>query len=100
MAIFGWGFSVYRKPTSAPTDAYEIHVVGRQWMWTFQYDTGRTTTNEIYVPTNRPVKLIMTSEDVLHAFFIPSFRIKQDVVPGMYTSIWFEATVPGKHQVF
>lgn len=100
LMIFAWGYSIYHSMTQAPPDAYEIRVLGRQWLWTFQYDNGRTTTGEVFVPMNRPVKLIMTSEDVLHGFFIPNFRIKQDVVPGMYTSIWFMATVPGKHQVF
>jgi cytochrome c oxidase subunit 2 len=100
MVIFGWGFSVYRDMTVAPTNAYEIRVIGKQWLWQFQYDHGVTTTNEMYAPLGRPVKLIMTSEDVLHSFFIPNFRVKQDVVPGMYTSVWFEATVPGKHQVY
>lgn len=100
LMIFGWGYSVYQSMTQAPSDAYEIRVLGKQWLWTFQYDNGRTTVGEVYVPMNRPVKLIMTSEDVLHGFFIPNFRIKQDVVPGMYTSLWFSATVPGKHQVF
>jgi cytochrome c oxidase subunit 2 len=100
MVIFAWGFSVYHAMTAAPTDAYEIKVIGKQWLWQFQYDNGTTTTAELYVPINRPVKLVMTSEDVLHSFFIPNFRVKQDVVPGMYTSVWFEARVPGKHQVF
>lgn len=100
MIIFGWGYSVYHDMTQAPPDAYEIRVIGKQWLWQFQYDDGRMTTGELYVPLNRPVKLIMTSEDVIHSFFVPNFRIKQDVVPGMYTSVWFEATVPGKHQVF
>ncbi|MFZ9594925.1 MAG: cytochrome c oxidase subunit II [Bdellovibrionia bacterium] len=100
MGIFVWGYSVYHSMKSAPSDAYEIRVLGKQWLWTFQYDDGRTTVNEVYVPVNRPVKLVMTSEDVLHGFFVPNFRIKQDVVPGMYSSIWFTATVPGKHQVF
>lgn len=100
LMIFGWGWSVYRDMTQAPADAYEIHVIGRQWSWTFQYDNGKTTVAELYVPVNRPVKLVMTSEDVIHSFFVPNFRVKQDVVPGMYTSVWFEATIPGKHQVF
>jgi cytochrome c oxidase subunit 2 len=100
LMIFGWGYSVYHQMTAAPTDAYEIRVIAKQWLWQFQYDNGRTTTAELYVPLNRPVKLIMTSQDVLHSFFVPNFRIKQDVVPGMYTSIWFEAKVPGRHQVF
>ncbi len=100
MVIFGWGYSVYVKMTQAPSDAYEVRVIGKQWLWQFQYDDGRTTINELYVPVNKPVKLIMTSEDVIHSFFIPNFRVKQDVVPQMYSSVWFQATIPGKHQVF
>jgi cytochrome c oxidase subunit II len=100
LVIFGWGYVVYRNMIHAPTDAYEIKVIGRQWNWTFQYANGKSTLNEFYFPVNKPVKLVMTSSDVLHSFFIPNFRVKQDVVPGMYTSVWFEATVPGKHQVF
>ncbi|MEO5968633.1 MAG: cytochrome c oxidase subunit II [Bdellovibrionia bacterium] len=100
MIIFVWGYSVYHSMKQAPSDAYEVRVIGKQWLWTFQYDNGRTTVGEVFVPMNRPVKLVMTSEDVLHGFFIPNFRIKQDVVPGMYTSIWFTATVPGKHQAY
>ena len=100
LGIFVWGYSVYHGMTQAPSDAYEVRVTGKQWLWTFQYDNGRTTVGEVFVPMNRPVKFIMTSEDVLHGFFIPNFRIKQDVVPGMYTSIWFTATVPGKHQAY
>jgi cytochrome c oxidase subunit II len=100
MIIFAWGYAVYHRMTQTPSDAYEVRVIGKQWLWTFQYDNGRTTINELYVPINRPVKLIMTSEDVLHSFFIPNFRVKQDVVPGIYSSVWFEATVPGKHQVY
>jgi len=100
LVIFGWGYVVYRNMVQAPADAYEVRVIGKQWLWTFQYDNGRTTVGEVFVPMNRPVKFIMTSEDVLHSFFIPNFRVKQDVVPGMYSSVWFTATVPGKHQVF
>jgi cytochrome c oxidase subunit 2 len=100
MVIFGWGYVVYNKMTQSPTDAYEVRVIGKQWLWQFQYDDGRTTVNELYVPANRPVKLIMTSEDVIHSFFIPNFRVKQDVVPGMYSSVWFNTTMPGRHQVF
>jgi cytochrome c oxidase subunit 2 len=100
MIIFGWGYSVYHSMTQSPPDAFEVRVVGKQWLWTFQYDDGRVTTNEVFVPLNQPVKFIMSSEDVLHSFFVPSFRVKQDVVPGMYSSVWFTPTVPGKHQVF
>jgi cytochrome c oxidase subunit 2 len=100
LMIFGWGWVVYRDMTQVPADAYEIRVIGRQWNWQFQYDNGSSLVGQLVVPMNRPVKLVMTSEDVLHDFFIPNFRIKQDVVPGMYTSVWFEAKVPGKHQVY
>lgn len=100
MVIFAWGYVVYDRMVRAPSDAMEIRVIAKQWLWQFQYDNGRTTVGELYVPLNKPVKLLMTSTDVLHSFFIPNFRVKQDVVPGMYTSVWFEATVPGKHQVF
>lgn len=100
MVIFGWGYSVYRKMTQAPADSYEIRVVAKQWLWQFQYPNGQITVGDLYVPMNRPIKLIMTSEDVLHSFFVPNFRVKQDVVPGIYTSVWFEAKMPGKHQVF
>ena len=100
LAIFGWGYVVYNDMTRAPRDAMEIRVVAKQWLWQFQYEDGRMTTNELFVPINTPVKLVMSSQDVLHDFFVPNFRIKQDVVPGMYTSVWFQATVPGAHQVF
>jgi len=100
MVIFVWGWQVYKSMTRAPYNAMEIRVLGKQWAWSFQYDNGKTLTNEIYVPQNQPVKLIMTSEDVLHSFFVPNFRVKSDVVPGLYTSVWFEAKVPGEHHVF
>ena len=100
LVIFGWGYSIYHSMTQPPADAMEVRVIGKQWMWTFQYEDGRTSVGELFVPVNQPVKLVMTSEDVLHSFFVPNFRVKQDVVPGMYTSVWFTATVPGKHQVF
>lgn len=100
MVIFGWGYQVYHKMVNAPSDAYEIRVVGKQWLWQFQYDNGTSTINELYVPGNRPVKLIMSSQDVLHSMFIPAFRVKQDVVPGMYTSVWFEAKILGRHHLF
>jgi cytochrome c oxidase subunit 2 len=100
LAIFAWGWSVYTKMVQAPGDAYEIRVVARKWVWQFQYPDGRINSEELVVPVDRPIKLIMSSEDVVHSFFVPNFRIKQDVVPGMYTTVWFEATIPGKHQIF
>lgn len=98
--FFGWGYYIYNKMTEAPSNAIEIKVVGKKWSWAFQYEDGRVTNNEVFVPLNQPVRFLMSSEDVLHSMFIPNFRVKQDVVPGLYTSIWFEATVPGKHQIF
>lgn len=100
LGIFAWGYSIYRDMTTPPSDAMEIHVIGKQWLWQFQYENGKTTIGEVFVPLNKPVKLVMTSQDVLHSVFIPSFRIKQDVVPGMYTSLWFEAKIPGRHQLY
>lgn len=100
LIIFGWGWSVYTNMVHAPSDAMEVRVIGKQWLWTFQYDDGRTEASKLVVPLGKPIKLLMSSQDVLHSFFIPNFRVKQDVVPGMYTSVWFEAKVPGEHQVF
>jgi cytochrome c oxidase subunit 2 len=99
MVIFVWGYFVYVDMIHAPSNALEVRVIGKQWNWTYQYEDGRTTSN-LFVPANRAVKLIMTSEDVLHSYFIPNFRVKQDVVPGMYTSVWFNTSIPGKHHVF
>ena len=98
--IFFWGWAVYKDMIQAPAGAMEIRVVGKQWLWNFQYDDGRITTNELFVPLNKPVKLIMSSEDVIHSFFVPNFRVKQDVVPGMFTSLWFQPKIAGRHQVY
>lgn len=98
--IFFWGLYVYQDLRKVPSDAYEVNVVGRQWLWNFEYTNGRKTMNELVVPKNKPVKLIMTSEDVIHSFFVPNFRLKQDVVPGMYTYISFNATMNGEHPIY
>ena len=100
MVAFAWGWVVYKEVRTPPKDSLEIQVYGQKWNWEFAYKNGRKTTNELYVPKNRPVKLIMTSRDVLHSFYIPTFKIKQDVVPGIYTFIWFKANHEGKFQVF
>ena len=97
---FVWGWILYYDLRTPPEDSLEVHVYGQMWSWDFVYKNGRKTTNELYVPVNKSVKLIMTSRDVLHSFYIPTFRIKQDVVPGMYTSLWFKANRKGKFQVF
>jgi len=100
MVIFGWGWVVYHEMRTMPQNAFEVHVVGQKWYWDFLYKSGRKTSGEIFVPVGEPVKLIMTSRDVIHSFFTPAFRIKQDVVPGMYTTLWFQATKVGDFQVF
>ena len=100
MLAFVWGWLLYKDVRTAPADSLEIQVYGQKWSWEFVYKNGRKTTNELFVPVNRPVKLIMTSRDVIHSFYIPTFKIKQDVVPGIYTYLWFSANHEGKFQVF
>jgi cytochrome c oxidase subunit II len=100
MVMFFWGASIYASLTRAPDDALEVHVVGRQWMWKVQHMEGRREINELHIPVGRPVKVVMTSEDVIHSFFVPAFRTKQDAVPGRYTMTWFEATKPGTYHLF
>src|SRR3981189_267513 len=100
MTMFAWGASVYFEQYSPPKNAIEIYVVGKQWMWKIQHSTGQREINELHIPVGRKVKLIMTTEEVIHDFFVPAFRIKADVVPGRYTSEWFEATKPGTYHLF
>jgi cytochrome c oxidase subunit II len=100
MTIFLGGAVVYFNQYRAPADAMEIYVVGKQWMWKLQHQTGQREINELHIPVGRKIKLTMTTEDVLHDFSVPAFRTKADVVPGRYTSIWFEATKPGKYHLY
>lgn len=101
LAIFGWGAALYFKMYgSAPRDALEVYVVGKQWMWHIQHPTGQREINELHIPAGRPIKLTMTTEDVIHSFYIPDFRVKKDVVPGRYTTMWIEATRPGRYRLF
>jgi cytochrome c oxidase subunit 2 len=100
MIMFLWGARLYFAWASPPADALEIHVVGKQWMWYFQHPEGQREINELHVPVGRPVKLTMTSQDVIHDLFVPAFRIKMDVVPPKYTTTWFEATKTGTFQLF
>jgi cytochrome c oxidase subunit 2 len=97
MLIFFWGLRTFMQAAVAPADAEEIHVTARQWMWQFEYPNGVRAINELHVPLDKPVKLIMTSEDVIHGFYVPTFRLKQDVLPDTYTQVWFTATDPGVH---
>ena len=100
LAIFVWGAYLYFVIARPPAAAMEVYVVGKQWMWKLQHPTGQREINELHVPVNRPVRLTMTSEDVIHSFYVPAFRIKADVVPGKYTSAWFEATKTGEYHLF
>ncbi len=100
MVMFSWGASVYVSMARPPDDALTVFVVGKQWMWKLQHVEGRREINELHVPVGRAVRLTMTSEDVIHSFFVPAFRIKQDVIPGRYTTAWFEATKPGTYHLF
>jgi cytochrome c oxidase subunit 2 len=100
LAIFGWGAVVYFKGRTPPRDSTEVYVVAKQWMWKLEHAEGQREINELHVPVDRDVKLIMTSQDVIHSFYVPAFRIKQDVLPGRYTVEWFRATKPGTYHLF
>src|SRR4026207_245155 len=100
MVMFVWGAQVFFHMTRAPKNAMDIYVVGKQWMWKAQHMDGAREINELHVPVGKPVKLIMGSEDVIHSFFIPAFRVKADVIPGRYNTMWFTASKPGKYHLF
>src|SRR6202158_6331587 len=99
IVCFGWGASVFFAMSRPPEETLNIYVVGKQWMWKFQHLDGQREINELHVPVGRPVKLIMTSEDVIHDLFVPAFRVKADVLPGRYTTLWFQATKPGRFRL-
>jgi cytochrome c oxidase subunit 2 len=101
LVMFAWGTKLYFQNYSPPPEnTLDIYVTGKQWMWKIQHPTGQREINELHVPTGLPVKLTLASEDVLHSFFIPAFRLKHDVVPGSYQTFWFEATTPGRYHLF
>lgn len=100
MTIFLGGAIVYYNQYNPPADSMDVYVVGKQWMWKFQHSTGQREINELHIPVGRNVKLTMTTEDVLHDVYIPAFRTKADVIPGRYTSLWFNATKPGKYHLY
>ena len=100
MVFFVWGALIYFKEHTPPPNAAEVYTVAKQWMWKFEHMEGQREINELHVPVGRDVKMIMTSQDVIHSFFVPAFRIKQDVLPGRYTTIWFHATKPGTYHLF
>jgi cytochrome c oxidase subunit 2 len=99
MGVFFWGFRNYIQSQVAPNEALEITVTAKKWVWSFEYPDGTRTLNEVHVPVNKPVRFIMTSEDVLHDFYVPDMRVKMDVVPNRYTEVWFQPTVEGLHQL-
>jgi len=100
MVMFGWGAKVYFDLARPPRDAMDIFVVGKQWMWKVQHPEGVREINEMHVPIGRPVRITLASEDVLHDYSIPAFRVKMDAVPGKLTTMWFEATTPGTYHIF
>jgi cytochrome c oxidase subunit 2 len=100
MGVFTWATTLYFRIHSPPNDALQISIVGKQWMWKAQHPNGRREINQLHIPVGRPVKLTMISQDVIHSFFIPAFRVKQDVLPGRYTTMWFEATKTGQFHLF
>lgn len=100
MGLFWWGWTDFMKMRTPPMNAYEINVIGQQWSWDFQYANGKRFKNELHVPANTPVKLIMTSSDVLHSFYIPALRIKRDVIPNTYQFLFFVASTPGEYDIY
>ena len=100
LVMFTWGSSLYIANSRVPENAMDIYVVGRQWMWKIQHPSGRREINELHVPLGQPVKLTMASQDVIHSFYIPAFRVKQDVLPGRYVTMWFQPTRAGEYHLF
>jgi len=98
--VFVWGFRTYLKMNVAPRDALEIKATGQKWFWTFDYENGANSLNDLYVPVGKPVKLLMSSQDVIHSFFVPDFRVKMDVLPNRYTITWFEAINVGDYDIY
>lgn len=100
MVMFAWGAKLFYEMRRAPAESMQIYAVGKQWMWKFQHAGGQREINELHVPVGRPIKVLVTSEDVLHDLYFPSFRTKIDAIPGRYQTMWFEATKPGRYHIF
>ncbi len=100
LAMFAWGTRVFFRLYRPPVDAVEFWAYGKQWMWKIQHPGGQREINTMHVPVNQPIRVRLASEDVIHSFYIPAFRVKQDAVPGRYTSVWFQATKPGTYHLF
>jgi cytochrome c oxidase subunit 2 len=100
LGMFVWSTRVYFEMVTPPEDALDVYAVGKRWMWTIQHADGQREKNELHIPVGKPVRVILTSEDVIHSFFVPDFRTKQDAVPGRYTQTWFQATKPGTYRLY
>lgn len=100
LAMFAFGTKLYFDVERPPDNSEDVYVVARQWMWKMQHLGGQREINTLHVPVGRPIRLNMISQDVIHSFFVPAFRIKQDVLPARYTTIWFKAVVPGTYHLF
>lgn len=100
IGIFAWGAKLYFYGVKPPRDVMDIYVSGKQWMWKVQHPTGQKEINDLHVPVGRAIRCTITSEDVLHSYWIPAFRMKKDAVPGRYTEMWFQPTKPGKYHLF
>jgi len=100
MIFFAWGALIYFQEARPPRGAMEVYAVGKQWMWKFEHETGQREINALHIPVGRDVKMIMSSQDVIHSFYVPAFRIKQDVLPGRYTTTWFRPTKVGTYHLF
>ncbi|HEX3571963.1 MAG TPA: cytochrome c oxidase subunit II [Acidobacteriaceae bacterium] len=100
LVAFVWGALLYFRIYTPPTNSMNIYIVGKQWMWKAEHPGGQHEINELHVPTGRPVQLTMISQDVFHSYSLPEFRVKREVIPGRYTTVWFEATTPGTYHLF
>jgi cytochrome c oxidase subunit 2 len=100
LIMFVWGARIYLSMAQPPRDALDVYVVGKQWMWKVQHPQGQREINELHIPVGQPVKITLTSEDVIHSFFVPAFRTKVDAVPGRYVYTWFDPTVVGRYHLF
>jgi cytochrome c oxidase subunit 2 len=100
MIFFAWGSLIFFQEARPPKGAMEVYVVGKQWMWKFEHETGQREINQLHIPVDRDVKLVMSSQDVIHDFFVPAFRVKADVLPGRFTEIWFHTTKTGTYHLF
>lgn len=100
LGVYSWGTLTFYRIHRPPANSLDIYVVGKQWMWKIQHQEGASEINTLHIPVGQPIRLIMTSQDVIHSFYVPAFRVKQDVVPGRYTYLWFTPTKTGEYHLF